>query len=276
MGKLYRHLLLSLIAISFCFVSCNSTRQVTVKKLKADYATFFGSILYVDKDSTIFMGFSKKTSPNHVLADFFDKDMLFINYLLNRATSQDYDYKPFVKNLDSIGMYKGYIKFLQADPVFNKTFLNAAHLFLKSKKRGIKGFKPLPSLEISDDSLASLAAKFFYAHRIIENNIRYQILNPYACGHPRLYTQNPNIYIEAFAYMQMTNYIYDAKYPYRAELETNMKNVSLINTNLPDDKLLFYARQEMFRLMGLSDYTRTLLLDTYDSKTHEYGFKIIK
>ncbi len=260
----------------FSFASCKSTNTLTIRKIKADYPLYFGSAAFVDKDSVVFAGFSKKLNEEHILADFFEKDQLFVNYLLNRATAKEFNCKPYLATTDSLGMQNDYIAFLRQDTVFEKTFLSAVHTFLSAKKGRIKGFKPLPSINISDDSLATLAARFFYANNIQGDNIRYQVLNFHASGHRRFYSANACVLIEAFIYAVLTENIYNPLYPFRAELETNMKNISLLKTNLSDDKLLLYARQEMYNRMAISSYIRSLLLDLYMAKKHVYGFAITK
>jgi hypothetical protein len=164
---------------------------------------------------------------------------------------------------------------LRTDSVFNRYFLEAAGHYFRSKGHQITGHDLGEKVELSADSLASIASRFFYANRLEPNGkTEWNI-----CVGKNGYRNNPGHdmvpLIEAFCFMAIFEHLDPDKYGIYADFRDNAMKLKDEYTGRDDEEKLMYFRASMYEMMARSDNLKRLLRDHYTLKKEMLNFTVV-
>ena len=248
-------------------------QSYTVDEIKNEYKHIFSTEIRQYKNKSYVVVDVNKLQDDHFLADFVNNHHLYIDYILKNYNTFDwktlYDY-----TADTIRLHNYLIETLQADSVFNKYFLEATHFYLTSVSQKITDHQVQKKLNITADSLVTIATRFFYATRFTNNGDAQWYVCVGKNGYRFDKKDNMIPLIEAFCFMTVMNDLKTDEYKVFSNFKKNIKKLKKQKTDKEGNEKLDYYRQTMYQMMGRSDRLRTLLLEKYNKKKDILNFEL--
>ncbi|MCP4178683.1 MAG: hypothetical protein GY756_13040 [bacterium] len=266
-----------LIGISFILTSMSGDIRIKSKEVKKVYKEFISVSIRKGKDDVDFRVDSIKS--NHYLAPFVNDNIMLITYIFNNYGVFYINYETVFTDKkinelksDDNKLNEYFFNNLNNDKVFNKHFLQLTYNYLKKRDTIISDFKPMPEVEISLDSITSIASRFYYLLKIDNaGKIKFKIcIGIHGCD------KNPNIemlpIIEGFCF-QVIRFAKDDVYNDYKKAINEIKNLKIEMNN--EDKEI-YLRNLMYKKMQNSKNLRKEILAEYEKRKEILNFTIIK
>lgn len=252
-----------------------SGQNVRVELIQADFPKYFSASIETYEGRALFQTHVNDLPHEHYLAELLNEEKLYVDYLLQNYLAMDWkQFKEFTID-DTLAFRNTFYQTLETDSVFNMYFLEQAHYFLRSRNDSIRDHKVSERLELSLDSLASIASRFFHATSLApDGKVNWNI-----CvgknGHHGSSKNTMVPLLEAFCFQE----IYHALNSDEPGLMDVMRaNAEVLHANKQDregEKKLLYYRNGMYALMAGSNELKHVLLDAYEKKKGMLNFVLL-
>jgi hypothetical protein len=256
-------------------LTCVFAQTVTVEQIRAAYPEIFTAEISMRNDKASFSTDVNKVGEGHFLAGLVNEHKLYVDYLLQNYLALDWSYFKGFTKADEEKFRASFLQSLATDSVFNASFLEAVHHYLMAGGGGISDHRPHEKMEITIDSLAHIASRFFHASRFTpDGKTEYNI-----CvgnnGYHNTSKADMTPLVEAFCFNVIFTNMRSEEYDMWGQLKENAMKIKEEPTDLEGDEKLELYRLRMYELMAGNEKLKKLLRESYEQQKAMLNFRLI-
>ncbi|GAB6283598.1 MAG: hypothetical protein STSR0008_23800 [Ignavibacterium sp.] len=211
---------------------------------------------------------------SHYLYSFVQQNKLILDYLLqNQLTTNSDSLMKFVENDNKLKKY--FSDTIEKDTAFIKTVTTLISNYLLEQKISISNYTNSDKYEVSIDRIASIAARFFYPDKLVDNGKAISMKLCVGALSFKDYEGNRNFLEEAFAFSVVMNSAQSKEQELVEEYKTIAKDALHMNMSNNNDIKLSRLQGAIWALLAKNEKLLNQIKNNYNKHKNILPFTLV-